>query len=385
MGALSVTAAFGGVTTLVHHGYVRPGEAFLPTLEAYREEGERKSVLDFALHAGLFDVENQLEHIPLAFNLGITSFKVFMTYAKLGWMSDDYQMLALMDAVAAQQGLVMVHCENGLATDYLEDKYLSEGRLPAETFTAMRPGLLEAEATHRAMCLARIAGCALYIVHVSAAQVLDHIRQAKAKGWRVVAETCPQYLTLTERTTVELGPLAKIGPPLRSTEDITALWSGLADGTLDTVGSDHAPKDKRADDDFFKAPYGSPQIETMLSLLYSGGVQAGKITLPRLVEVMCENPARTFGLYPRKGSLEQGADADLVIFDPELRRTISHESQHSNANYTLYEGREVVGAPILTMQRGRVIVEDGRLKTQPGSGRFLRTSTRHHYDAFERR
>lgn len=385
MGALSVTAAFGGVTTLVHHGYVRPGEAFLPTLEAFREEGERKSVLDFALHAGLFDVENQIEHIPQAFDLGITSFKVFMTYAKLGWMSDDYHMLALMEAVAAQEGMVMVHCENGLATDYLEDKFLREGRSPVETFTAMRPGLLEAEATHRAMSLAQIAGCPIYIVHVSAAQVLDPIRRAKARGWRVVAETCPQYLTLTERATVEFGPLAKIGPPLRSPEDHTALWSALADGTLDTVGSDHAPKDKRPGDDFFEAPYGSPQVETMLSLMYSGGVHAGLITLPRLVEVMCENPARTFGLYPRKGRLEQGADADLVIFDPNLRQTISHGSQHSNASYTLYEGWEVVGAPILTMQRGRVIVEDGRLVAQPGSARYLSTSTKHHHDKFERR
>jgi dihydropyrimidinase len=380
MGATAVSAAFGGVTTMVHFGYVRPGMPFIPTLEKFRDEGEANSVLDFALHAGLFDVENQLEHIPRAFEMGITSFKVFMTYAKLKWMTDDYHMLALMEEVASHKGLVMVHCENGLATDYLEDKFLREKRSPAEAFTAMRPSILEAEATHRAMALAQVAGCQIYIVHVSAVPVLDTIRQAKAQGWRVWAETCPQYLTLTSQTTLEQGPLAKIGPPLRTPEDNRALWGGLADGTLDTVGSDHAPKDKKLEDDFFDAPYGSPQIETMLTLLYDGGVNAGHITLPRLVQVTSENPARIFGLYPQKGSLEPGADADLVLYDPESRHVISHANQHSNARYTLYEGREVIGAPTLTMQRGRVIVQDGELKTEPGTGRFLSTRTEPLYD-----
>jgi dihydropyrimidinase len=312
--------------------------------------------------------------------MGITSYKVFMTYAKLKWMTDDYHMLALMEKVVAHRGLVMVHCENGLATDYLEDKFLREGRSPAEMFTAMRPALLEAEATHRAMALAQVAGCPIYIVHVSAASVLEPIRQAKAKGWRVWAETCPQYLTLTEQDTLERGPLAKIGPPLRTPEDNAALWGGLADGTLDTVGSDHAPKDKNLDDDFFDAPYGSPQIETMLTLLHDGGVNAGQFTLSRLVQVMSENPARIMGLYPQKGSLQPGSDADLVIFDPERRYTLSHGNQHSNARYTLYEGREVTGAPVLTMQRGQIIVEEDELKAEPGAGRFLTTNTDPLYD-----
>jgi dihydropyrimidinase len=380
MGATAVSAAFGGVTTMVHFGYVRPGMPFIPTLEKFRDEGEANSVLDFGLHAGLFDVENQLEHVPRAFEMGITSYKVFMTYAKLKWMTDDYHMLALMEEVASHKGLVMVHCENGLATDYLEDKFLRERRSPRETFAAMRPALLEAEATHRAMSLAQVSECPIFIVHVSAVPVLDTIRQAKAQGWRVWAETCPQYLTLTNQTTLEQGPLAKIGPPLRTPEDNRALWGGLADGTLDTVGSDHAPKDKQLEDDFFDAPYGSPQIETMLTLLYHSGVNVGHITLPRLVQVTSENPARIFGLYSQKGSLEPGADADLVLYDPESRRVISHANQHSNARYTLYEGREVIGAPTLTMQRGRVIVQDGELKTEPGTGRFLTTRTEPLYD-----
>ncbi len=379
MGATSVTAAFGGVTTLIHFGYVRPGMEFIPTLQAFREQGEAKSVLDFGLHAGLFDVENQVRHLPQAFEMGITSYKAFMTYAKLRWMTDDYHMLELMDVVAANRGLVMVHCENGLATDYLEDKFREQGRPPKDVFMATRPGLLEAEATHRAMCMAQVAGCPIYIVHVSAAPVLDPIRRAKAAGWRVVAETCPQYLSLTDEATQELGPLAKIGPPLRTDEDREALWGALGEGVLDIVGSDHAPKDKQVDDDFFDAPYGSPQTETMLAIVHDEGVNKGRITLPRLAQVMAENPARTFGFYPRKGVLAPGSDADLAVFDPRSRRIISRDNQHSNASYTLYEGREVLGAPVLTMQRGRVIVEEGSLTGELGSGRFLPTSMDHLY------
>lgn len=379
MGAASVTAAFGGVTTIIHFGYVRPGMEFMPTLQAFHEEGRAKSVLDFGLHAGLFDVENQVKYLPQAFEMGITSYKAFMTYAKLRWMTDDYHMLELMDAVSAHRGMVMVHCENGLATDYLEDKFREQGKPPKEVFMATRPGLLEAEATHRAISMAHIAGCPIYIVHVSAAPVLDHIRRAKAAGWRVFAETCPQYLSLTDQTTQELGPLAKIGPPLRTRTDSEALWAALANGTLDIVGSDHAPKAKHLEDDFFDAPYGSPQTETMLTIVHDEGVNQGRITLPRLAQVMAENPARTFGLFPRKGILAPGSDADLVILDPHLRETLSRENQHSNATYTLYEGREVLGAPVLTMQRGRVIVEEGRLKGKSGDGRFLPTSVEHLY------
>jgi dihydropyrimidinase len=379
MGAASVTAAFGGVTTMIHFGYVRPGMEFIPTLQAFREEGLAKSALDFGLHAGMFEVKNQLPYLAQAFEMGITSYKVFMTYAKLKWMTDDYHLLALMEAVSARHGLVMVHCENGLATDYLEDKFREQGRPPKEVFMDTRPGLLEAEATYRSMCMAQVAGCPIYVVHVSAAPALGHIRRAKADGWRVWAETCPQYLALTDRATQALGALAKIGPPLRTPADVDALWGALGDGTLDIIGSDHAPKDKRLEDDFFEAPYGSPQTETMLTIVHDQGVNAGRITLPRLARVMAENPARAFGLYPRKGVLEPGSDADVVLFDPQLRKILTHAGQHSNASYTLYEGREVLGAPVLTMQRGRVIVEDGEFKGEHGAGCYLPTSMEHLY------
>ena len=375
----SVTAAHGGVTTMVHYCYVKPGEDIIPTVEKFRDDGLAKSVLDFGMHAGLFDVAHQIQDVPASFKLGVTSFKVFMTYAKLKWMTDDYWMTALMDVVAREQGLVCVHTENGLATDYLEDKYLREGRSPKEMFAAMRPDILEAEALNRAISIARVMGAAVYIVHNSAAANLEPLRRAREKGWRVWGETCPQYLTLTEEITLKLGPLAKIGPPLRMASDNEAMWRGLADGTLSTIGSDHAPKGKRLDDDFFDAAYGSPQIETMLTVVHDAGVNAGKITLPKLVSALSEMPARLLGLYPQKGALEAGSDADLVIFDPHKRHTISAATQHSKAGYTLYEGLSVTGAPVLTMQRGEVIVADGELHAKPGRACFLKTNTAHLY------
>ena len=174
--------------------------------------------------------------------------------------------------------------------------------------------------------------------------------------------------------------MAKIGPPLRTAADCQALWEGLADGTLLTVASDHAPKAKKVGDDFFDAPYGSPQIETMLPIMFHEGVNRGRISLPRLVQVMSETPARLFGLYPKKGALAAGSDADLVIFDPTARHTITAATQHSGAGYTLYEGREVTGRPVLTMQRGAILVEDGRLVGRPGRAHFLPTDTSHLYN-----
>jgi dihydropyrimidinase len=379
MGGISVTAACGGVTTMIHYAYAKPGMKLGETIRRFRDEGCDKSLLDFALHGGLFDVENQLEEVPAAFVQGVTSFKVFMTYAKLRWMTDDYWLTALLDVVGQEQGLVAVHAENGLATDYLEDKYLREGASPAETFTKMRPDVLEAEAVNRAMSIAHVMKCALYVPHVSAAACLEPLRQAHRRGWSVYGETCPQYLALTDETTRRFGPQAKIGPPLRTQEDIGALWWGLADGTLCVIGSDHAPKPKKPTDDFFAAPYGSPQLETMLPVVYDAGVNSGKMSVPQMVKAMCETPARLFGLYPAKGDLQVGSDADLVVFDPTFRHTLRAETQHSGAGFSLYEGREVTGIPVLTMQRGRVIVENGNVVTKPGIGRFLPTHTAHLY------
>jgi len=375
----SVSAAFGGVTTIIHYAYAKPGMKVVPTIKQFRDEGESTSVLDFALHLGLFDVSRQIEDVPLAFDYGVTSFKVFMTYAKLQWMTDDYWMTALMDVVGKHKGLVMVHAENGLATDYLEDKYLKEGASPLETFCAMRPDILESEALNRAASIAHVMNCASYIVHNSAAACIEPLRRTRGWGWRVIGETCPHYLTLNEETTSKFKAQAKIGPPLRTRDDNDVLWQGLADNTLQTVGSDHAPKPKKVDDDFFEAPYGAPQIETMLHAIYHAGVNGGRISLPRLVQVMSENNARVFGLYPQKGCLKVGADADVVLFDPAVEWIISATNQHSNVGFTLYEGMPIRGRVMMTMQHGEVITEGEQLVARPGMGRALQTDTSHLY------
>jgi len=372
---LPVSAAHGGVTTVIHYAYAKPGMGLMEAIGRFREEGEAVSVLDFALHGGLFDPKSQAGEIPKAIEAGVTSHKMFMTYAKLGWMTDDYQLMRTLDILGQAGGMGMVHAENGLATDYLEDKFLAQRRDPKEAFVDMRPALLEAEALHRAIAMAQVASCPLYIPHMTAALGIDVVSAARAKGFRVYAETCPQYLTLTHRDLLEQGPLVKIGPPLRDDADRVALWSALARGDLDTVASDHAAKDKRVDDEFFAAPYGSPQVETMLSLVYDGGVNGGWLSLPRLAKVMSENPARIFGLHPRKGTIQVGSDADLVLFDPAVRQRIEHATQHSQASYTAYEGRTVLGKPVLTIQRGEILVENGELKARPGQGRFLRTES----------
>ena len=372
---LPITAAHGGVTTVIHFAYAKPGEGLMETIHRFREESESVSVLDFALHGGLFDPEHQSEEIPAAYEAGVTSFKMFMTYAKLGWMTDDYQLMRTLDILGQAGGLGMVHAENGLATDYLQDKFLAAGADPVETFVSTRPAILEAEAINRAIAMAQVAGCPLYIPHMTAKLGLDVVAAARAKGYRVYTEACPQYLILTEKALFEQGPLVKIGPPLRDEEDRAALWKALATGVLDTVASDHAPKAKTQGDNFFDAPYGSPQTETMLALIHDGGVNSGILSLPRLAQVMCENPAKIFGLFPKKGTLQPGSDADLVILDPTVRQTIRHASQHSHAPYTAYEGRTVVGKPILSMQRGEVLLEDGRLRAKPGRGQFLPTAS----------
>ena len=372
----SEAAAHGGITTLIHYAYAKPGTRLMDAIKQFRADGEAGSVIDFALHGGLFDPEHQSEEIPEAVQAGVTSFKMFMTYAKLKWMSDDYQLMRTFDIIAQAGGMGMVHAENGLATDYLQDKYLQLGRDPKEAFVATRPAVLEAEAVNRAIAMAQVAGCPLYIVHLTAREDVEVLARARNKGYRVFGETCPQYLTLTSEEVFENGALAKIGPPLRSEDDNQALWKALASGVIDTIASDHAPKPKTREDDFFEAAYGSPSTETMFPVVYDAGVNGGRLSLVRLAQVMSENPARIFGLYPQKGTLQLGSDADLVIVDPVISHTIKQETQHSHATYTLYEGRTCLGKPVLSMQRGKVVLEDGELHVPAGEGTFLRTNTR---------
>ncbi len=367
----SILGAFGGITTMIHYAYAKPDMGLAETVKKFIDEGDRTSHTDFAIHGAMFDPENQIKDLSKCFEMDVTSFKMFMTYAKLGWMTDDYYLAKAMDVISQLGGLAMVHGEDGLAIDYLEDKYRDWPQ--REAFLKMRPDVLEADAVFRAISIAEVMNCPLYIAHISAGRALESIRRARERGQTVYTETCPQYLCLTDNDLQEKGPLAKIGPPLRTTEDNEALWDACRKDLIDVIASDHAPKNKKIDDDFFDAPFGSPSSETMLAVTYQRGVNEGRWNLIGLVRALSEKPAKIFGLYPQKGVLQEGSDADLVIFDPTKSHKITQETQHSNTPYTLYEGFGCLGAPVLIMQRGEVIVEKTSLKSRKGRGRFLST------------
>ena len=370
IGGLSFSAAHGGTTFLIHYAYARPGMKLLDTIRNFKEDALKNSYLDFAIHGAVFDAASQVQEIPKAFDLGVTSFKMFMTYAKLKWMTDDYHLTWAMDLISENGGLAMVHAESGLVTDYLEDRSLRQKEDPKEVFVKTRPDYLEAEAIYRAIAIAAVMRCPLYLAHVSSGRGVVPIQQAREEGQVVYAETCPQYLNLTDEILQRTGPLAKVGPPLRYEKDRLALWEAVIKGTLDTIASDHAPKAKKITDPFFEAPFGAPSAETILAVSYDEGVNKGRIGVCKLVQLLCENPAKIFGLFPQKGILREGADADLVVFDPGLAHTIEHRTQHSGAPYTLYEGRKCLGKPVLTMQRGKVVVENGEMKMKTGEAKF---------------
>jgi dihydropyrimidinase len=373
VGYSSRVAAYGGTTTLLHFAYARTGDSLLQEVEKMLEDGVARSCLDFGLHGGMFEAPRQVPEIPQVMALGVRTFKFFLTYLKQGWYTDDYQLIKGMDILAERGGMAIVHAENGGAIDYLEDKLLKGQNASASLFNASRPPALEEEAIFRAICLAEVTGCPLYIPHVTAARSLRPIRRAQAEGQKVFAETCPQYLTLTQEIIEARGALAKIGPPIRTAADRSALWKALADGTIHTVASDHAPKKKDVHGDFLEQPFGSPQVETVLPLTYDGGVNQGLISVVRLVQVLCENPARIFGLYPQKGTIAVGSDADLVVFDPAREFTIRAENQHTKAEYSLYEGRKVLGWPEMSFQRGQRVLWQGEVIAEAGQGRFLPT------------
>jgi dihydropyrimidinase len=369
----SLVAAYGGTTTLLHFAYARQGESLEQKVGEMLADGLKRSRLDFGLHGGLFDAEKQVPEIPAVMKMGVRTFKFFLAYLKLGWYTDDYQLTKAMDILAGQGGMAMVHAENGGGTDYLEDKYLKGPNASASFFNTSHPDIFEEEAIFRAICLAEVTGCPLYIPHVTSRRSLRPIRRAQAEGLKVFGETCPQYLTLTEKIIEERGALAKIGPPIRSQVDQESLWKALQDGVLQVVASDHAPKKKDPTGDFLSQSFGSPSIETLLTVTYDWGINRGLINLVRLAQVLCENPAKIFGLYPQKGAILPGSDGDLVIFDPCREYTIQAENQHSQAGYTLYEGRQVLGWPEMTFQRGQPVLKDGEVVVEAGRAQFLTT------------
>lgn len=378
-GQTSLVGLHGGVTTTIHFAYAHPGESLLEEVNRLREEADGEALSDFSIHGGMFDAATQVEEIPAVVATGVRSFKVFLAYAAQGWMTTDADLVAVMRKVREHEGLLLVHCENGPAIDALErdaEAGLLEGS-EAGLIGRTRPPLLEAEAVNRVATLAQMFGARLLVVHVTSRRALEAVAEVRRGGAELVAETCPQYLALTEDALLSRGALAKIGPPLRTDDDRDALWEGLRTGQIQTIGSDHVPKKgpEDADTPLLEAGFGAPSIETMLPVLYHLGVATGRISLERFVEITSENPARAFGLYPQKGAIAVGSDADLVLWDPEGRRTLGAEHEHTLAGYSLYEGWEVAGDIRAVIVGGVLAIEDHEAtgRRTPGSGRFLPT------------
>ncbi len=378
LGGLAGTAACGGVTTAIHYAYAKPGQSLVEIIRQWKEEGTANSCIDFALHGGLFETRKQVDEIPQAFEMGVTSFKVFMAYAKLGWMTDDYAMAKCMDIVGKHGGMVAVHAETGLAIDYIMDRMLEEKADFAERFLETSPDIAEAEGIFRAVYIGRLMNCPVYIPHISSEEGLAVVRFLKERGIHLYAETCPQYLGLTWEALKGRGPLGKVGPSIKTEEDRLALWQAVREGVIDTIGSDHAPKDKKVDDDFFKAPYGSPEIETMLPVVWHFGVNSGYITPNEIAGLLSERCSRIMGLFPHKGRLDVGSDADMVLFDPTEDWTVTNDNQHSNATYTLFEGMKLLGAVRSVISRGELVFENQEFLGVEGRGQFLSTSAGHY-------
>lgn len=381
-----LAAAHSGITSLIVFCVYDDlnGETIPAAIHRIKEEAESSSVLDFAFHFILHKQPYVLDGLPEAFGMGVTSYKMFMTYKtrKFRMCSDDFICQA-MDVIGSNGGVTQLHCENGDVLDYLQTKLMSEGCTHPRYFPESCPPWAEEEAVNRAIKMGAMTNCPTYVVHLSTHGGLEKIKEAQRRGQRVWTETCPQYLLLTDAEMEKWGPYAKIGPPLRPEDgpDQEALWGGLQGGHVSIVASDHSPtykENKEAgwenvfqDSDGKTIPFGSASVETMLPLMYSEGVVKRGLPITWIARVLSENPARVFGLFPKKGTIAIGSDADLLLIDPNYERTIAASDLKSNARLTLYEGWGQKGRPWLTMVRGQVVLKEGEILQNPGFGEFM--------------
>src|SRR5437763_5237710 len=374
-------AAFGGTTTHVDFIIQPPGSTFAEAIEEWRAKANGKQVIDMGYHMAVTDLKEggTLEDLAALPEEGITSYKLFMAY-KGALMVDDETLFKTMEVAAETGALVMVHAENGDAIDVLVKKALAEGKTEPKYHALTRPPETEGEATNRAIQLSRVAGSPLYVVHVSCAEAVEPIQLAREKGWDVWGETCTQYFfvdyTFLERPDFE-GAKYVYTPPPRAKENQDVLWNAVRADTLSVISTDHCAflwdgQKTMGRDDFSKIPNGGPGLENRLQMIHEFGVRAGRISLNRMVELLCTNPAKLFGLYPRKGTLAVGSDADIVVFDPEKEVTISAATHHSKTDYNLIEGTSVTGTPEVVLLRGQVLVENDELQVEPGYGQFVK-------------
>ncbi|SEC81346.1 dihydropyrimidinase [Paenibacillus sp. GP183] len=375
----TVAAAVGGTTTIVDFALQARGSSLTDTIRKWQTRAEGNTAIDYNLHVAITDLTNDImEEISTAVKLGVSTFKLFMAY-KGELMVDDSTMFRMLQKAKEVGALVMVHAENGDIISLLQQQLLSEGKTEPYYHAVSRPIDIETEATHRAIKLAKAAGSPIFIVHVSSGEPAEEIRRARASGQPVFAETCPQYLFLDESYLALPdfeGAKYVCSPPLREKSQHEQLWNAITDGTLQAIGTDHCSFDFKNQkylgrNDFSKIPNGGNGIEHWIPLLYTYGVKAGKISLNRFIELISANPAKFMGLYPRKGTIAVGSDADLVLFDPKVEQTITASSQLQGSDYNFYEGWQVQGAARHVLLRGEVIVKNGTYVGSRTQGQFI--------------
>ena len=374
-------AAVGGTTMVVDFAMQASGDTLMKTYADWRAMADGHVAVDYGLHVAVTQLsDGTLAEIPKLVDEGVVSLKLFMAY-KGSIMVNDAILLQALQTGKESGALVCVHAENGDIIDVLVAQHLAAGKTAPKYHLSTRPPEAESEATRRAIAIAEMAGAPIYIVHVSCAQALDEIRAARARGQVVYGETCPQYLALsTDNFNVPGFEGAKFicSPPLRDKSNWPAMWAGLRSGDLATVASDHAAfnykgqKELGLAEGFHKVPNGCPGVEHRIFILHTLGVKTGEITMSRLVDVCSTGPAQLFGLYPQKGVVAPGSDADLVVFDPSVAGVITAATQMQNIDYTPYEGMHIQGAVRTTLSKGEVVVSDGRWVGAEGGGRYVK-------------
>ncbi|MFB7514897.1 dihydropyrimidinase [Streptomyces sp. NPDC056144] len=371
-------AAWGGTTTIVDFAVQSRGESLRAGLDAWHEKADGKCAIDYAFHMIMSDVnESTLKEMSKLIQHGISSFKLFMAYPGV-FYSDDGQILRAMQVAGDTGGLIMMHAENGIAIDVLVEQALARGETDPRYHGEVRKALLEAEATHRAIQLARVAGSPLYVVHVSAQEAVAELAAARDMGLPVFGETCPQYLFLSTDNLAEPdfeGAKYVCSTPLRPREHQAALWRGLRTNDLQVVSTDHCPfcfvgQKDLGRGDFSKIPNGLPGVENRMDLLHQAVVE-GHISRRRWIDIACATPARMFGLYPQKGTIAPGADADVVIYDPHATQVLSAETHHMNVDYSAYEGKAITGQVETVLSRGEVVIDQRKYVGHAGHGAFV--------------
>ena len=378
----TIAAAFGGTTSIVDFAVQQRGHSLSESLDVWHQKAEGRAAIDYGFHMIILDLpDSRLPEMDDMVRQGVTSFKMFMAY--LGAvMVDDTTIFKAMGRAADNGALICLHAEHGHMIDVLVKEALAEGNTAPKFHASTRPPTTEAEATHRAIRMAEIAGAPVYFVHLSCAEALHEVQAARAQQKYVYAETCPHYLTLDNSMYDQEGfEGAKyvLTPPLRDKWHQDELWNGLRRNDLQVVSTDHCAfrfSDQKTlgKGDFSKIPNGGPGIENRLNLLYTKGVTSGLLDMNRLVELFSTAPAKLFGMFPRKGTIAVGSDADIVVFDPNEETVISAQTHHMNVDYNLYEGMKVKGVPQVVIANGQTVIEDGKYLGTPGDGRFLKRS-----------